>query len=72
LSGSQTDVGFENVDAIDDKVSSNTETNLSLLMNAMKDLGYEGQKIMTDGQEFGLPCRRRRLYVMFIGKKAAR
>ena len=41
---------FENVDAIDDKVSSTTETNLSLLMGAMKDLGYEGQKIMTDGQ----------------------
>ena len=63
---------FENVDAIDDKVSSTTETNLSLLMGAMKDLGYEGQKIMTDGQEFGLPCRRRRLYVMFIDKRSSK
>lgn len=63
---------FENVDAIDDKISSNTETNLSLLMNAMKELGYEGQKIMTDGQEFGLPCRRRRLYVMFIDKESSK
>ena len=61
---------FENVDAIDDKASSSTETNLSLLMSAMKDLGYEGQKIMTDCQEFGLPCRRRRLYVMFIDKES--
>ena len=63
---------FENVDAIDDKVSSSTETNLSLLMNAMKDLGYEGQKIMTDSQEFGLPSRRRRLYVMFIDKESSK
>ena len=63
---------FENVDTIDNNVSSNTETNLSLLMNAMKELGYEGQKIMTDGQEFGLPCRRRRLYVMFIDKESSK
>lgn len=57
---------YENVDAIDDKVSANTETNLSLLMQAMADLGYQGQKVMTDAQEFGLPCRRRRLYVFFV------
>lgn len=57
---------FENVDSIDDKVTANTETNLSLLMNAMKDLGYEGQKVLTDAHEFGLPCQRRRLYVLFL------
>ena len=57
---------YENVDAVDDKVSTTTATNLSLLMQAMGDLQYEGQKVMTDGQEFGLPCRRRRLYVLFV------
>ena len=57
---------YENVDSIDDKVSNTTETNLSLLMKSMQDLGYQGQKVMTDAQEFGLPCRRRRLYVFFV------
>ena len=57
---------YENVDSIDDKVSNTTETNLSLLMKPMQDLGYQGQKVMTDAQEFGLPCRRRRLYVFFV------
>ena len=57
---------FENVDSIDDKVSTAQETNLSLVMQAMKELGYEGQKVMTDAQQFGLPCRRRRLYVLFL------
>ena len=57
---------YENVDSIDDKVSNTTETNLSLLMKSMQELGYQGQKVMTDAQEFGLPCRRRRLYVFFV------
>lgn len=57
---------YENVDAIDDKISAQTETNLSLLMQAMRDLSYEGKKVMTDAQEFGLPCRRRRLYILFV------
>ena len=57
---------YENVDSIDDKVSNTTETNLTLLMKSMQDLGYQGQKVMTDAQEFGLPCRRRRLYVFFV------
>ena len=57
---------YENVDAIDDKISHAQETNLSLMMRELKELGYEGQKVMTDAQEFGLPCRRRRLYVFFI------
>ena len=63
-------VVYENVDSIDDKISTACETNLSLLMKAMKDLGYEGQKVLTDGQEFGLPCRRRRLYILFIDTKS--
>ena len=57
---------YENVDSIDDKVSNTTETNLSILRKSMQDLGYQGQKVMTDAQEFGLPCRRRRLYVFFV------
>ena len=57
---------FENVDSIDDKITASQETNLGLLMGAMSDLGYEGQKAMTDAHEFGLPCRRRRLYVLFV------
>ena len=57
---------YENVDAIDDKVSASQETNLGVLMREMREEGYEGQKVMTDAQEFGLPCRRRRLYVFFV------
>ena len=57
---------YENVDSIDDKISNATETNLSLLMKKMQELGYQGQKVMTDAQEFGLPCRRRRMYVFFV------
>ena len=57
---------YGNVDAIDDKVSTTTGANLSLLIEAMGDLQYEGEKVMTDGQEFGLLCRRRRLYVLFV------
>lgn len=54
---------YENVGAIDDQISQASETNLSLMMRELKEHGYEDQKVMTDAQEFGLPCRRRRLYV---------
>ena len=63
---------FENVDSIDDKVTNAQETNLTLVMRAMKELGYEGQKVMTDAQQFGLPCRRRRLYVLFLDSTSPR
>lgn len=61
-------VVYENVDAIDDKITANAENNLTILMNAMRTLGYRGQKIMTDAQHFGLPCRRRRLYILFVSE----
>ena len=61
---------YENVDSIDDKISANAENNLSILMKTMTELGYEGQKIMTDSQQFGLPCRRRRLYILFLNLKS--
>ena len=57
-------------DAVDDKVSAAAETNLILLMREMlHEYGYQGQKVMTDAQEFGLPCRRRSLYVFFCARK---
>ena len=57
---------YENVDAIDGKISTQTKTALSLLMQATRDLSYEGKKVMTDAQEFGLPCRRRKLYILSV------
>lgn len=59
-------------DAVDDKVSAAAETNLSLLMREMLEYGYQGQKVMTDAQEFGLPCRRRSLYVFFVRENSGR
>lgn len=41
-------------------------------MESMKSLGYAGQRVMTDAQQFGLPCRRRRLYVLFIDTESKR
>eukprot|EP00435_Cladocopium_sp_Y103_P067075 s554_g29.t1 len=63
---------YENVDAIDDKVTALAENNLALLMREMQERGYQGQKVMTDAQEFGLPCRRRRLYVFFVRENSGR
>ena len=57
---------YENVDSIDDKISNSAETNLTLLMQAMGDIGYQGQKVLTDAAQFGLPCRRRRMYILFV------
>eukprot|EP00435_Cladocopium_sp_Y103_P058738 s662_g20.t1 len=62
-------VVYENVDAIDDKITANAENNLTIFMKAMRSIGYQGQKIMTDAQHFGLPCRRRRLYILFVSEK---
>ena len=41
-------------------------------MAVMDDVGYKGQKVMTDAQQFGLPCRRRRLYVLFVDVQSPR
>ena len=62
---------YENVDAIDDKVSGSAENNLAILMGKMRELHYEGQKVMTDAQEFGLPARRRRMYILFVDTRSA-
>ena len=59
---------YENVDSIDDKVSAPTETNCDILLKSMAALGYAGQKLMTDAQEFGLR-RRRRLCVLHPGSQ---
>jgi site-specific DNA-cytosine methylase len=32
--------------------------------------GYEGQPVLTDSSEFGLPARRRRLYVFLVWVEA--
>lgn len=32
----------------------------------MASHGYEGQSVLTDSSEFGLPARRRRLYVFLV------
>eukprot|EP00438_Fugacium_kawagutii_P010275 Skav225672 [mRNA] locus=scaffold1924:346082:347116:- [translate_table: standard] len=61
---------YENVDAIDDKGNSG-ESNLNILMESMKALNYAGQRVMTDAQQFGLPCRRRRLYVLFVDTESS-
>jgi len=54
-------------------VSAAAETNLILLMREMlHEYGYQGQKVMTDAQEFGLPCRRRSLYVFFVRENSGR
>ena len=56
---------FENVDAMDDKAAG-PGTNLDLFMSEMASRGYEGQPVMTDACQFGLPARRRRIYVLLV------
>ena len=59
---------FENVDGLEDSVGQNTQSNLDLVVSTMAEFGYEAQTFMTDAHEFGLPARRRRLYIAFIKK----
>ena len=35
-------------------------------MEKMQQLQYAGQIVMTDAMEFGLPCRRKRIYIAFV------
>ena len=56
---------FENVDAMDD-AKENGESNLDIFLADTSNRGYESQIIMTDAQEFGLPARRRRIYVLLV------
>ncbi|CAE7946113.1 unnamed protein product [Symbiodinium sp. KB8] len=61
---------YENVDSIDDQLSQNAQTNLDILMEVMQANSYEGQVVMTDAHEFGLPCRRKRVYIFFMNMKS--
>ena len=42
------------------------ETNLDVFRAETASRGYECQVVMTDAAEFGLPCRRRRIYVLLV------
>ena len=57
---------YENVDSMSDQVSASDESNFSVCIKDFKAMGYDAQPMMTDSSEFGLPCRRRRVYILFI------
>ncbi|CAJ1351093.1 unnamed protein product, partial [Effrenium voratum] len=57
---------YENVDSIDDAIPQSQQNNLQHLMETMANTGYSGQKLLVDSNQFGLPARRRRLYVVFV------
>ena len=59
-------VVFENVDGLEDQIGASSQSNLDILLQTMKGLGYRAQPVRTDAQAFGLPARRRRLYVLFV------
>jgi site-specific DNA-cytosine methylase len=62
-----TAVVFENVDSLADDVVSKTDaSSMDVLLAEMASRGYEGQALLTDASEFGLPARRRRYYVVFV------
>ena len=57
---------YENVDGLEEQIGATAQSNLDILMQAMVELGYRGQPLRTDASSFGLPARRRRLYVLFV------
>lgn len=59
-------VVYENVDGLEETIGASAQSNLDILMGTMKALGYKGQPLRTDAAAFGLPARRRRLYVLFV------
>ena len=63
---------YENVDAISDQLSSTDDSNLKVCLNEFCSLGYHSQPMMTDALEFGLPCHRRRVYILFIDSRSPR
>lgn len=65
-------VVYENVDAISDQLSSTDDSNLKVCLNEFATLGYQSQPMMTDASEFGLPCHRRRVYILFIDSRSPR
>ncbi len=67
---------FENVDAMEmaSEACSSTEShgptcsNADVVVAEFAALGYRSQKFIVDAKEFGLPARRRRLYILFHRK----
>lgn len=64
-------VFYENVDkladdAVDAASGQRSGSNLDLLLSEMGSLGYDAQRFLVDSKEFGAPCRRRRVYVVFV------
>ena len=59
-------VTYENVDGLEEQIGATAQSNLDILMQTMKGLGYRGQPLRTDASSFGLPARRRRLYILFV------
>ena len=57
---------FENVDSMAEESKGSGETNLDVFWAETASRGYECQVVMTDAGEFGLPCRRRRIYVLLV------
>ena len=62
-------VVFENVDAIEDQAGPKAESNSDLVLQTMHQLGYEAQSMLTDALQFGLPARRRRVYICFVKRR---
>ena len=46
------------------------QSNMDVFLSQMAAHGYEGQRVLTDSCEFGLPARRRRLYVFLVRVEA--
>ena len=63
-------VVYENVDAMSDQANSSEDSNLKVCLSEFEQLGYLAQPMMTDASEFGLPCRRRRIYILFINTRS--
>ena len=59
-------VTYENVGGLEEQIGAHAQSNLDVLMQTMKELGYSGQPLRTDASSFGLPARRRRLYILFV------
>lgn len=62
---------FENVEKLAEETNGNSSgggysSNVDVLLAEMAGRGYEGQTFIVDAKEFGLPCRRRRIYVVFV------
>ena len=57
---------YENVDGLEEQIGASAQSNLDILLATMKSLGYKAQPLRTDAAAFGLPARRRRLYILFV------